>query len=303
MYSDALTTTSGAIEFSFYLIVWTSVVLLGGITAAMIFLTIRFSRKRNPVPRHIEGSFWLEILWTVIPVGLVMVMFYYGWIGYDVARKAPRDAMVVKVTAQMWSWLFEYENGKRDVDLYVPVNKPVKLILTSRDVLHSFFVAAFRMKEDCVPGRENTMWFQATRVDDYDIQCAEYCGTSHSAMLAKLHVLSEEDFNKWYTTITPFEELGGFRMLQLKGCLSCHSTDGSKGIGPSLGGLFGRKEIIRVRGEEMAVTADEDYIRESILNPDLKIVKGYSPGKMPGQEGLITDEELDAIVEYIKELK
>ena len=304
MYTDA-TTTSKGLELSFYFIFWSSVVLLAGVTIAMIVLVVKYRRSRNPVPTNIENNTWLELTWTVAPTILVMFMFYYGWAGFLPTRQVPEDAMVVKVTGRMWSWLFEYENGKMDTDLYVPVDKPVKLILTSPDVNHSFYVAAFSIKEDCIPGRENYMWFQATRVNKagYDIQCAEYCGSGHYSMLAKLFVLPQKEFDDWYRTITPSSEISGQRLALLKGCLSCHSLDGSSGTGPSFKGLYGRKEIVRTRGQELSVTVDEEYLIESMLNPDAKVVKGFSAGKMPSQEGLLSEEEQQKIVEFLKELE
>ncbi|MDC0357778.1 cytochrome c oxidase subunit II [Oligoflexia bacterium] len=297
------TTTIGAINFSFYIIFWISVVLLLGVTVAMLYFVVKYHHKRSAGPKNIEGHFWLEVVWTVIPTLLVLVMFYYGWVGFERVRDVPKDAMVVKVTGQMWSWLFEYENGKQAIDLYVPVNKPVKLVLTSRDVNHSFFVSAFKLKEDCIPGRENYLWFEANKVAAYDIQCAEYCGTRHSAMLAKLHVLPKDGFDLWYNTILETKQMKGDQLLRIKGCLSCHSLDGTKLVGPSFKGLFGRKEIVKMRGGEASIVADEEYLRESILNPEAKIVKGYPAGQMPPQEGLLSEEELDHMLKYLEELQ
>lgn len=302
MYSDT-TTTSSALDFSFYFIFWCSVALLVAITGTMIFFVVRFRKSRHPQAENIEGNVWLEIFWTAIPTLLVLVMFYFGWSGYEVARRVPENAMTIRVTAQMWSWLFEYPNGKTDVELRVPLDKPIKLVLVSRDVNHSFYVAAFRIKEDIIPGRENYLWFQAKHVDTYDIQCAEFCGTRHSGMLAKLHVLAQEEFNRWYNTPIPDDALAGDKLLRLKGCLSCHSLDGTPGVGPSFKGIYGKTESFSVRGGEALVSIDEEYLEESILQPNAKIVRGYRAGVMPAQEGRISDEELKAIISYLSQLR
>lgn len=301
MYSD-VTTTSGALDFSFFLIVWISVVLFAGVILTMLYFVFRYSRKRNPVPVNIHGSTWLEIIWTAIPVALVLVMFYYGWVGYELTRRVPAEAMPIKVTGQMWSWTFTYPNGKSDIDLVVPVGKPIKLILSSRDVNHSFYVAAFRLKEDAIPGRENYMWFEANKTGTFDIQCTEYCGAKHSAMLAKLHIVPQAEFDTWYRTIVPGEQMAGDRLLRLRGCLSCHTTDGSAGIAPTFKALYGSKAPIVTRGKEMSMTADDDYVRESILDPNAKIVKGYRSGVMPPQAGVLNDKEIDRIIQYLKTL-
>ncbi len=297
------TTTVSALDFSFWFIFWISVALLLGVTAVMLLFVFRYSKTRHPVAENIEGNMWLEIVWTLTPTVLVLSMFYFGWSGDYIARKAPADAMPVNVYGQMWSWQFEYPNGKTTDELYAPLNRPVKLFLHSRDVNHGFFIAAFGLKQDVVPGRENTLWFEATQPGIYDIQCSLYCGTRHSAMLSKVHVIPQEEFDKWYNTISLTRELSGEQILRSRGCLSCHSTDGSRLVGPSLKGLYGKKELILVRGAEKLVTVDEDYLKTAILNPQTKTVKGYPAGKMPGQEGLIKPEELQKLVDYLKDLR
>jgi cytochrome c oxidase subunit II len=255
------------------------------------------------VAENIEENVPLEIVMAAVPTALVLSMFYYGWSGDLVVRNIPRDAMPITVSAQMWSWQFEYPNGKVENELYVPLNKPIKLTLHSRDVTHGFFVAAFGLKRDVIPGRENTLWFQATETATYDIQCSNYCGTRHSAMLSKLHVIPEDEFTKWYNTITPVREINGAQLLKVRGCVSCHTTDGTRLIGPSLKGIFGKKEIVIMRGKEDSVTVDEDFLKRAILTPRFKTVKGFPSGTMPAQEGVLKEEELQRIVDYIKDLQ
>lgn len=181
--------------FLFTLIV--SVFFLVLITVLMIFFVIKYNRKRNPRATNIHGNMGLEIIWTAIPTILVLIMFWYGWQGYLETVNVPEDAMPINVTAQMWQWSFEYENGRTTDTLYVPVKKPIKLTLHSNDVNHSFFIPAFRVKKDVFPNRERITWFQAEKTGAYDIACSEYCGLNHSYMYSKIIVLQEEDFKNW----------------------------------------------------------------------------------------------------------
>ena len=183
------------VTFLFTLIV--SVFFLVLITILMIVFVIKYNRKRNPKGTNIKGNMVLEITWIVIPTILVLVMFWFGWEGYLETVDVPEDAMPVNVTAKMWEWSFEYEDGKTTDTLYVPVNRPVKLILQSVDVNHSFFIPAFRLKKDVFPNTERITWFQAQEIGEYDIACSEYCGLNHSYMYSKIIVLPDEDFENW----------------------------------------------------------------------------------------------------------
>jgi len=210
------------------------------------------------------------------------------------------------VTARQWSWLFEYENGLKTTELRVPVGKPIELLLTSQDVIHSFYMPAFKIKKDAVPGMINHLWFEPTEVGTYDVLCAEYCGLQHSYMLTKVMVLPEEEFNQWYQKGEAEREVKipprGFQLFQEKGCRACHSMDGTPLVGPTVKGLFGKTVIVLTDGKERKVVADENYLRKSLIEPNADIVKGFPP-IMPSQKGLITDEELEGIIRYIKELK
>lgn len=191
------------VDDSFIFIMVISGFLLLGITAAMIYFVIRYSEKNNPKPdQSITGNTTLEILWTVLPLLLVLAMFFYGYIGFKEMRNIPPDAMVVKVTGKMWFWHFEYDNKKTsDTLLYLPEGKDIKFELNSVDVIHSFFVPAFRTKEDCIPGKTNHMWFNATKAGVYDILCAEYCGMNHSFMLGKVIIVPEAEFLEWVSKV------------------------------------------------------------------------------------------------------
>jgi len=306
MFSEAASTIATKVDSAFLFILWICVFMLALITFLMVYFVIKYRRDKNPTPTNIEGNFLLEVAWTVIPTILVMAMFYYGWIGYQEMENVPEDAMAVKVTGQMWSWSFEYDNGKTSNELAVPLGKPVKLNLYSRDVLHSFYVPAFRVKKDVVPGVKNFLWFTADEEGTYDIFCTEYCGVRHSSMLAKVVVMAEEKFDAWLTGegVSDHEkkEPAGRELMEVKGCLGCHSLDGSRIVGPSFKGIFGRTAQVVTDGKEREIVVDEDYLRRSILKPNADVVAGY-PGIMPSQEGLLTDSEFDAIIQYLKTLE
>lgn len=291
---------AGLVDRAFIFILGTSVLLLVAVTAVMIWFIIRYRRDKNPNPAQIEGSTTLETIWTVLPTILVLVMFYYGWAGFKVMRDIPDDAMPVTVHAQMWSWVFEYENGKQSTELIVPTGRPVKLNLESSDVIHSFYVPAFRLKEDCVPGRHNKAWFEATRDGEYNIFCAEYCGERHSKMLSLVKAIPAAEFDSWLGVDAG--PATGEQLLTIKGCTACHSLDGSKVVGPSFKGVFGRTENVVTDGVTREIVVDEEYIRKSMLEPKADIVEGY-PDVMPPQGALVKPAEMDAIIEVLKGLK
>lgn len=184
-------------------IVAISVIMLLGVTFAMIYFVIKYNRKKNPKGANIEGNLWLEIIWVAIPTILVLTMFYYGFTNFTILRRVPKDAMVIKVTGQMWKWSFAYPNGKKYDTLYVPQNKSIKLELYSVDVNHSFYIPAFRIKEDVVPGRTDYLVFNAQQQGKFDVECAEYCGMHHAYMLNKVIVLPPDEFQKWVNTPAP----------------------------------------------------------------------------------------------------
>jgi len=270
----------------------------------MIYFVIIYNRKRHPRAEQIEGNTTLEIIWTVIPTILVLFMFYYGWEGFRAIRTVPPGAMEIKVTARMWDWRFTYKNGKENNLLNVPVDTPVMLVMTSQDVIHNLYIPAFRIKEDALPGMETYQWFQAKETGTYDILCAEYCGTGHAVMITKLVVMTEEDFNAWYEGKAEQNILlsSGEKLIRDKGCIVCHSTDGSIISAPSFKGIFGRTAEVVTEGKKGEVVADEKYMRRSILNPQADLVRGYEGLVMPEQTSL-TDEDIREIVNYLKELK
>lgn len=304
IFSGSTGLSGRVVDNVFLYILAICVFLLALITFLMVYFVIRYRREKHPRPAQIEGSTWLEITWTVLPTLIVLTMFYYGLTGFQFLRNAPEGSMIVKVATRQWSWLFQYENGAKDLELRVPVGRPVKLILTSEDVIHGFYVPAFRIKQDAVPRMETYLWFQPTQTGTFDVLCSQYCGLEHSRMLTKIIVLPEEEFTKWYEGK---KEEGaakgppsGFQLYQVKGCSACHSMDGSPRVGPTFKGLLGKKEEVMSAGKKEMIVVDEGFIRKFILEPNVVHIEGYPP-IMPKIS--LSEEELTALVDYIKSLK
>jgi cytochrome c oxidase subunit II len=292
------------------LIFWTGIFFILGISLTIIYFLYTYNKKRNPVATQIKGSLPLEIIWTAIPVGLVIVMFYFGWTGWKPMMDPPEDAMVVKSYARMWSWNFEYENGRITDTLFVPQNKPVRVDLIAQDVLHSLYIPAFRIKQDMVPGKEGFMWFEAGIPGTYDLFCAEYCGLQHAFMTTAVVVMPEYDFVAWLADTTQVlvadtaqPGAQGLQILRLNGCFACHSTDRSQLVGPTFAGLYGSTVRVMTDGVERELLADEEYIRRSIYEPNADITVGYPRGLMLSYRNLIDEDGIQHIVEYLKTLE
>ena len=247
---------------------------------------------------------WLEITWSVIPAILVGVIFLWGFLGYVNARTPPDNSYEIQVVAKKWSWAFIYPNGHVDNNLHVPVGRPVTLVMSSDDVIHSLYVPAFRLKMDLVPGRYSKTWFEATTVGEHILFCAEYCGTGHSTMNAKVVVHASGEFEKWLEEAANFMDdltpvQAGEILYTRRGCVQCHSVDGSAKAGPSFKEVFGTEQRM---SDGNTLVVDENYLRESILEPQAKVRQGYRP-VMPTYKGQLNDEELSALIQYIKSLK
>ncbi len=302
MNTGASTFAQG-VDLSLYIILGISLFFLLGITAVMIYFVIRYNKKRNPKATNIEGNYTLEVIWTVIPTLLVLLMFYYGWMGYKPMRNVPDNAMEINAYGQMWKFSFEYPDGLITDTLVVPINQAVKLNLISRDVIHSFYVPAFRIKEDMVPGKDNFLWFEATREGRFDVLCAEYCGMLHSFMLSSITVLQQTEYEDWLAHAPlAVDEHPGLTVMKQNACFTCHSQDGSKLIGPSFKGVFGRTQIVETNGEQREIIVDDEYIAKSIYEPNADIVQGYMRGLMISYENIISKEQVDDIIEYLKTL-
>jgi len=296
-------------------IIGISVALLLIITFAMIIFVIRYNRKKNPIASQIEGNKTLEVVWIIIPVALVLTMFFYSFSVYKESRVVPPNAMNVKVEAKMWAWKFYYDNGKVTDTLFLPAGRPVKFNIVSLDVNHSFYIPAFRIKEDAVPGRENYMVVKPEQIGAFDIACAEYCGLNHSLMYTKVYVVPEKEFAQWLNGEVDDDYLrkfvashsegykdylsGSYAILFAKGCVQCHNIDERKGIGPSFPELRRQFARVNVGGKDTTVVIDKEYLRESILNPETMIVKGYEKQTMPSMLNKIKDEELELIVDLL----
>jgi cytochrome c oxidase subunit 2 len=277
-----------------------SLILLLGITVVTIYFVVKYRRSKYPEPTsQVEGSWVLEITWTVLPIIIVMTMFWYGWTNYVGLREVPEGALEVSATARMWSWQFEYPDGRKESKLYVPVNTPIKVQLHSVDVIHSFFVPAFRIKRDTVPKIDSYVWFQAPEPGSFDIFCAEYCGVGHADMTTSVEVLSTEEYAQWYQPLEPTSEPRGLIVLDEQGCTGCHSVDGSDGIGPSLFELAGTPRQVTADGQTLELNIDEDYLKRAIREPEAEIVDGYDPMMPPYDEATINNEDLQAVVDYL----
>ncbi len=277
------------------------------ISIFLVYFAIRYRRRQeNEETPYITGSHVLETIWTIIPSILLIVIFVYGFVVYKDMRTPPEDSLEVTVTGRQWLWQFKYNNGKTTLnELYIPEGRPIKLVMTSEDVLHSFFVPAFRVKQDLVGGMYTYLWFTPTKNGTYELFCAEYCGTGHSAMLGKVIVMSPQEYEKWEkgeeekaVASLPPAELGK-QLYTQRGCNACHTIDGSSLVGPTWKGLYGHEVVLQ---DGTKVTADENYIREAILEPQAKMVKGFGP-VMPSFKGVISDDEISDIIAYIKTLK
>jgi cytochrome c oxidase subunit II len=302
MYSEASNLAKG-VDFTLIFIFSTALFFLVGITSFLIYMLIRYSRKREKHPRQFTGNTTLEIIWTVIPLIIVLVMFYIGLIGFTPMRKVPADAMNITAIGQMWQWEFDYGQNRISKDLVVPLNKDIKLNLVSKDVNHSLFIPAFRLKEDVVPGYNNYMWFRPTMKGEFDIFCAEYCGLNHSGMLSKVVVLDSTDYNKWYAELIksgPAAESPGLVLLRKNNCLACHSLDGSKIVGPTFKGLYGRNVQVETDKGEITEVANDDYIRRSIMDPNSEIVKGFNKGLMQSYKSILSDQDINNIIAFFK---
>ncbi|PCJ16762.1 MAG: cytochrome c oxidase subunit II [Candidatus Cloacimonadota bacterium] len=309
-----VTDVGNSIDFTFLFIFVVCVFFLIANTAVMLYFCYKFSHKRNPIGTNIEGNTTIEVIWTVIPTILVMMMFYYG-LAYNKMDQVPDGALKIKVQAYKWAWAFEYPNKKklkkqevgspewkiRMPILKIPVGRAIEFEMESTDVVHSLYIPAFRVKKDVLPFIKTGLWFKANKVGFYDLFCTEYCGDSHSRMYTQVEVVTQEEFDKWYNTKDKNQALTGDALVK-KGrqtfstCAACHSIDGSRIVGPSLKGLFTRETHFE-NGKSQKV--DEAYVRKSILEPKTDVVKGFPNimTKVP-----LDKQELDAIIAYLKTL-
>ncbi|MCM2277752.1 MAG: cytochrome c oxidase subunit II [Oligoflexia bacterium] len=320
------TQVAGSWDSLYNFLVWLSVFFFLLVVGGMVIFAMKYRADRQGAKaKYITGSHLLEAVWIAVPTVLLLIIFAWGYNVYRTMTHAPADAYEVRVIGKQWLWTFLYENGRTTVnDLYVPMNRPVKLIMTSEDVLHSFFVPNFRVKQDVVPGMYTSVWFEPTMPGKHRIFCAEYCGTSHSGMIGQVIALEAAQWKAWSAgkEIGPVPQAGleltaaekahsgaagavltlaerGAKVFAAKGCAACHSIDGSARPGPTLKGVFGHEVEF---GDGGRALVDENYLRESIERPQARVVKGFQP-IMPTFQGLVSETELSALLAYIKSLK
>jgi len=264
------------------------------------FFAVRYRQRPGREATQIEGSYALEATWTLIPFGLFMIMFVWGAAVYMHESQPPKDAMDVFVVGKQWMWKLQHPEGVREINaLHVPVGKDVRLTMISQDVIHSFYVPAFRVKTDVLPGRYTTLWFHAVKTGHFNLFCAEYCGTLHSNMIGEIVVMEPSEYAAWLSGGSTEGTMAsnGQKTFQELGCATCHRSD-TQGRGPNLAGIYG-KQVLLDTGS--TVVADENYLRESILNPGAKVVSGFKP-IMPTFNGIVSEEQLLSLIAYIKSL-
>jgi cytochrome c oxidase subunit 2 len=293
-------TTAGNVDALFVFLL----LVTGLVTLAIFIMILVFAAKFRRRPGHraeqIEGSTTLEITWSVVPLFIFLFIFAWGAVIYFHERTPPAGATEVYVVAKQWMWKLQHEGGQREINqLHIPIGRDVKLIMTSQDVIHSFYVPAFRIKQDVLPGRYTYAWFHATKPGTYHLFCAEYCGTMHSGMIGDVVVMEPAQFESWLGGGGATGSLAttGQGLFEQLGCNTCHRLD-TQGRGPNLTGVYGKPVLLE---DGRTVNADDDYVRESILSPAAKVVSGFKP-IMPTFQGIVNEEQVNALVAYIKSL-
>jgi cytochrome c oxidase subunit 2 len=300
---ESASTVSGKVDALYFYLSGVTAFFTLLISGVLIFFVIKYRRRMpNEIPRPVAGSHKLETIWSVIPFMIAMSMFAWGAQIYFQNSRPPKNANEIYVVGKQWMWKIQHSTGQREInELHVPVGRKIKLIMTSEDTIHDFFIPAFRIKADVLPGRYTTQWFEATRPGTYHLFCAEYCGMNHSGMIGSVIVMQPAEFDNWLSGNASQQSpaVAGQQLFQSLGCVSCHGANGEGGRGPALAGLFGRKVFLT---NNQTLIADEAYIRESIENPQAKIVSGFNP-IMPTFQGQVTPEQLIQIISFIKSLQ
>jgi cytochrome c oxidase subunit II len=299
LWPDQASTMAGQVDALYIYLLLVSGIMTALIFIAIALLSIKYRRVPGREAEQIEGSMILEVGWSIIPFFIMLTFFVWGAVLFFQERTPPANATEVYVVAKQWMWKIEHMEGQREInELHVPTGQNIKLIMTSQDVIHSFFIPAFRVKQDVLPGRYTTLWFNATKAGTYHLFCAEYCGTQHSGMGGSIVVMDPADYAQWMAggPALPLQDTGKALFAQL-GCATCHRSD-VQGRGPSLNGVYNKPVLLE---DGRTVVADDNYVRESILNPTAKIVKGFNP-VMPTFQGIVSDDQLNALVAYVKSL-
>src|SRR6185437_6929490 len=285
----------------FFFLVLISLVGLTVVVLLIVGFSILYSKGRHPKAVQIEGSTLLETTWTIIPLGLFLIVFVWGALIYFRVYTPPENAMNIYVVGKQWMWKAEHPGGQHEIDaLHIPAGVPIQLTLISQDVFHSFSIPAFRVKREVIPGRYTSVWFQPTQVGTYHLFCSQYCGTDHSQMIGSIYVMKPEDYRAWLQTSTSGQSLAqdGERLFASLSCNACHNTR-PDARGPNLVGVYG-SQLTLANGE--TVTADEAYLRQAILDPAQHVTQGYAP-IMPTYQGQVSEDGVISLVEYIKNLQ
>lgn len=309
---EALSTLAPKVDELYNVIFIGSAILGFSVVLPMLYFVWKYHHSRGHKAIPTKDHKGMEIAWTFLPLIPLFILFAWGFRDFMVASVAPDNSIRIRVRAEQWLWNFEQPNGMRENGmLVVPVHEPVQLVMSSKDVLHSFYIPVFRIKMDVVPGMYTTSWFEATQTGEFQIFCAEYCGTSHSGMLAKVKVLTREQYDAYLKEGPPpptdpatGQPVSGAKwgemLFQQNQCWTCHSKDGSPSPGPTFKGVFGRHEALQ---DGTSVDVDENYIRESVLHPQAKIVQGFTNVLMPTFQGSLSDKQIDALISYIQTIK
>lgn len=301
LFPEQASTFAPEVDHLLYFLVGVTVFFSLLIFGAIFYFSLKYRRRsENELPRVVHTGYTLEILWSVIPFGITMIMFTWGAAVFFNASRPPADAIQIYAVGKQWMWKLEHMEGRREInELHVPVGRPVRVTMTSEDVIHSFFIPAFRTKQDVVPGKYSTVWFNATKPGKYHLFCAEYCGTKHSGMIGWVYVMKPEDYENWLSGGANEGTLAqnGEKLFQSLACTNCHKPENS-GRCPDLAGIFGTQVKL---ADGRTVKVDEAYIRESILNPMAKVVAGYQP-VMPTFQGQVTEAQVLQLIEYVRSI-
>ena len=302
LFPEEASTIAGRVDALYFFLIAITVFFSVLIAGLIVYYAVRY-RRRSPesVGETVHGVMALEITWTVVPFVIVMIVFFWSASVYFAIQRPPDETLNIYAVGKQWMWKFQHLDGQREInELHVPVGRAVTLIMTSEDVIHDVYIPAFRIKQDVLPGRYTTEWFQATKPGRYHLFCAEYCGTRHSGMTGEVIVMEPAEYQAWLSGGAPEGSLAeaGQKLFNDLACVTCHRSD-AQGRGPVLTGLFGK--TVQLLGGQ-TVVADEAYIRESIVNPAAKVVNGYQP-IMPTFQGLVSEEGLLQLIEYMKTLK
>ena len=294
---DQASTVAAQVDHLFYFLTAVTAFFTVGIFVVILYFALKYRRRPGIKPVVVETNTTLEITWTAIP--LVICLFLFGWAAklYVQLETPPKDAMEINIIGKQWMWKAQHPEGVREINsLHIPVNRKIKLTMTSQDVIHSFYIPAFRTKQDVVPGRYTQEWFEPTKVGEYHLFCAEYCGSQHSGMIGSVIVMNQSEYQSWLSGISPNVPmvLSGEKLFAEKQCNTCHGQRA-----PTLAGVFGRR--VQLNDGSTAV-ADENYLRESILQPNAKMVAGYPP-IMPTYQGQLSEEQINELIGYMKTLK